>query len=140
MQRSARSLLFGLCLLAVGCEADVVRSHYTTLADARADHLFGRGWLPDLLPPTASDIHTVNNLDHDTSTGSFWFSPLDGPQLFKGLRPGAPAKAPFTHWSSTVARYKEQGYSLWNHDEDDSQWAFFCLAEQGVCEYTSWTD
>lgn len=140
MKHSARGLLFVLCLLAVGCESDVVRSHYTTLADARADHLFERGWLPDLLPPTASDIHTVNNLDHNTSTGSFRFSPLDGPQLFEGLGRDAPARAPFTEWSSTVARYKERGYSAWNHEEDDSQWAFFCLAESGICEYTSWTD
>ncbi|MDI9239116.1 hypothetical protein QLQ15_09360 [Lysobacter sp. LF1] len=130
--------VFCIAVAVAGCETDVAQSRYATLADARVDHLFERGWLPDLLPPTATDIHTVNNLDVDTSTGSFRFPRSEGPQLFGRLARGVP-EAPFSDWSIRVASYEMRGFSLWSYEEGDSQWAFFCLAEVGVCEYTSWT-
>ena len=56
---------------------DIVTSEYATLEAARADHLFGRGWLPDILPLSAYDIRTSNNLDIDTSEGEFSFDPSE---------------------------------------------------------------
>ena len=44
------------------CSCDVVTSKYATLADARNDRLFERGWLPDILPPSTREISV--NPDH----------------------------------------------------------------------------
>src|SRR5688500_8592456 len=73
-------------VVAVGCiilvallllPTDVVDNRYSSLADARADHLFERGWLPDILPASAHDIRTTNNLDLNLSEGEFSFKPVE---------------------------------------------------------------
>jgi hypothetical protein len=53
--------------------SNIVASHYPTLATARADRLFERGWLPDILPPSTYGIRTANDLDLNTSEGEFSF-------------------------------------------------------------------
>jgi hypothetical protein len=53
-----------------GC-GEVVTSHYAMYQDAINDDLFIRGWLPDILPETTTNIKTTNNLDLNTSSGYF---------------------------------------------------------------------
>ncbi len=44
---------------------------YNTYQQAKANKLFDRGWLPNILPTTTTNITTHNNLDLNTSYGSF---------------------------------------------------------------------
>lgn len=53
-----------------GC-SDVVTSHYETYLDAIEDDLFMRGWLPEILPQSTTNIKTSNNIDLNTSRGYF---------------------------------------------------------------------
>src|SRR5688572_19822129 len=78
-------LTLGLVLVLVACDSDV-KSHYLTVEDARRDGLLERGWLPDVLPPSARDIDVSNNLDINTSTGSFKFNPAEYQLLVSKLR------------------------------------------------------
>jgi hypothetical protein len=135
---SIRVLALLLVAAMAGCEMDIAEDRYSTLADARADRLFERGWLPDVLPLSSVDIHTVNNLDVSTSTGSFRFLPSEGSVLFAKLTAGVPAQAPFSDWSGMLAEYKQRGFTTWSLRQDDMHWAFFCLPERGRCEYTAW--
>ena len=66
---------------------EVVTSRYATLADARAEELFARGWLPDILPSSARQIRTTNNLDLSISEGEFRFALGDYDQFSSRLRP-----------------------------------------------------
>lgn len=138
MKRHLELPLLIVCLALAGCETYFAENRYATLAAAKADHLFERGWLPDLLPPSSVDIHTVNNLDASTSTGSFRFVPSEGPLLFGKLAAGAPAEAPVSDWPITLANYEQRGFTTWSHRGDDRHWVFFCLASAGKCEYTMW--
>lgn len=61
--------LFGLITL-VGC-SDVVTTRFSNLEDAKSQKAFERGWLPPLLPDSATSIVEQNNLDLNTGTGSF---------------------------------------------------------------------
>lgn len=135
-----KSLLLAIILAATGCEylSDTVTSHYSTMADARADGLFGRGWLPDVLPASARDITTSNNLDLNISTGGFSFTPADGPQLYRLLKPGAPGHSKFADWPDTVADYNRRGFTAWSYQQDRYTWAFFCHQEKGRCDYFLW--
>lgn len=61
-----KSLVFPVCCLVAlallgGCETKQAR--YETMAEARSDGLFSRGWAPDVLPKTAGPIEEVHDLD-----------------------------------------------------------------------------
>lgn len=139
MKNQLRVTALLLCAAVAGCETHVAEDRYPTLADARADHVFERGWLPDLLPPSSVDIHTVNNLDVNTSTGSFRFLSSEGATFLGRLTSGAPAEAPVSDWPSILTDYKQRGFTTWSYREDDAHWAFFCLGSAGKCEYTTWS-
>lgn len=121
-----------------GCFSDTVTDRYASLADARADRLFERGWLPDILPSSAIRIRTSNNLDLNISTGEFSFTPADAPSLFRTLVPGAKTDAPFDAWADTVDDYADRGFSAWSYEDSDTKWVFFCRAAKGTCDYFSW--
>lgn len=135
-----KSLLLATVLAVTGCDylSDTVTRHYNTLEDARADQLFVRGWLPDLLPPSARDINTSNNLDLNTSTGGFSFTPSDGPLLYRHLKSGAPSHSRFEEWPNTVADYNRRGFTAWTYQESRSTWAFFCHPVKNQCDYFLW--
>lgn len=128
-----------LCAAIAACGTYIAEDRYPTLADAKADHLFVRGWLPDLLPPSSVDIHTVNNLDASTSTGSFRFQSSEASAFFGSLTAGAPTTAPFSDWPATLADYEQRGFTTWSYRGEDAHWAFFCLGKAGTCEYTMWS-
>jgi hypothetical protein len=62
-------LLFSM-LVVTGC-SDGVTTRFETLAEARQQGAFERGWLPPLLPDTARAIIERNNLELNTGSGSF---------------------------------------------------------------------
>jgi len=132
--------LLVIALATAGCDyvSDTVTDRYATLADARADRLFERGWLPNVLPASTIDIQTVNNLDTNTSTGQFLFAPSDGPAFLTKLTAGVPMESRFAHWPRTVAKYIEQGFTPWRYRDEDTTWVFFCLPAAGKCEYFAW--
>jgi hypothetical protein len=59
-----RIFAIGFLPVLFGCApSDWVSDSYATLEEAEADGLFARGWLPDLLPASATNIRTEINLD-----------------------------------------------------------------------------
>lgn len=60
-----------MLLALTGC-GDVT-TRFSTLADAKSQGAFERGWLPPLLPASARAIVERNDLDLNTGTGSFHF-------------------------------------------------------------------
>lgn len=63
-------LLLPVLALMSGC-SDVVSDEYSTYAQAKQERLFDRGWLPDILPKSTLTIEVNNDLDANTSEGSF---------------------------------------------------------------------
>lgn len=76
-------LLFFIFLLALWQgilfinKLDTVEKHYPTFAAAEADQLFAKGWLPRIIPPSSYNIKTRNDLNLNTSQGSFSFQKKD---------------------------------------------------------------
>ncbi|MES2932778.1 MAG: hypothetical protein V4805_04755 [Pseudomonadota bacterium] len=127
----------GVLLVVVG-PSDVVTNRYPTLAAARADKLFERGWLPEILPPSTFQIDTLNNLDLDTSAGRFSFNAAEW-TAFKNRLAVGEQRAPFDGWAATVGKKQAAGFSIWYYTDSNTTWAFFCKAEVAYCEYTTWT-
>ena len=117
---------------------NVVTSRYATLADARADDVFGRGWLPDILPVSARRIRTSNDLDLNVSEGEFIFTPKDYAQFQSHLGAYHPLQREFAVSAEDVARRSSQGFEVASYADDDSTWVFFCKAAAGHCDYTMW--
>lgn len=64
-------LLVAAIAVVTGC-SDAITTEYSTYAEAKDDKLFERGWLPDILPKSTTNIEVKNDLDRNTSVGSFF--------------------------------------------------------------------
>jgi hypothetical protein len=128
-----------ITLTAAVCGCDTVTSRYDTLAQAQADGVFGRGWLPDVLPPSSHDIRVSNDLDLNTSEGVFFFAPKEFAVLQARLTPWSKSAHPFTSsFDSEIERHTAAGYPASEYSDDDSTWVFLCKPDRGECTYTMW--
>lgn len=117
---------------------DVVESRYSSLADARTENLFERGWLPDILPTSAHDIRTKNNLDLNLSEGEFSFEPADAAAFVSRVQPYRAKPDQLETIESLVAKMCRKDFEPYSFIDEDVSWVFFCKAEAGYCEYTMW--
>ena len=131
-------LFASLTLTGCGYLTDTVTDNYATLADARADRLFERGWLPDILPETATNIRTSNNLDINVSVGEFEFESVDAAAFYAKLQLGAPKSSPLRDWDEIVTDYSKSGHTQWQYLDSDTTWAFFCTQNSNQCDYRAW--
>jgi hypothetical protein len=130
-----------LCAGLVGCghSEPAPGNHYATLAEARADDLFGRGWLPDILPASTTTIRTSNNPGNNTATGEFHFAAADAPAFFAKLSTEVPTLSPFANWPEIVDEYAKREFSARSYRNGPVTWTFFCDAAAGSCDYAMWT-
>ena len=122
--------------LLIGC--DTVTSHYDDMEEAKADRLFERGWLPNILPDSSVDIVTSNDLDLNYSTGHFAFDVEDGPLFYAQLSKGLPTYSRRRDWNEIVRDFPKDGHSHWWFENERATWAFFCVEEEGRCKYYAW--
>jgi hypothetical protein len=123
---------------ASACAGDVVSNHYVSLQDARADRLFERGWLPDLLPPSSRDIRVVADLDTNVSSGEFHFAPGEFSSLSAKLHAYTKGPSPLVSLQSDVDGFIAKGYEAYEFADTQGKWVFLCKPDRGVCEYRSW--
>ena len=72
MDNISRSLmLVVLTTLTCSCTDDVLDASYASQAEAVAAGATERGWIPSWIPPQASDIHEVHNVDTNASALAF---------------------------------------------------------------------
>jgi hypothetical protein len=133
LRRAATVLV---CLAIAGC--DVVTDRYDTVAEARADRLFERGWLPDILPASAVKIRVSNDLDLNISEGEFAFASGDFSTFRGQLSAGAPSRAPFKDWPAFVQNKVKEGYVSAAFAREGSTWVFVCHEKKGHCVYRMW--
>ncbi len=124
------SFIFITLLFMSGC-SDTVKNSYSTRADAEADGLFERGWLPTIIPVSSRDITTKNNLDLNFSEGEFFFPPDQATKFFSQLRKMSPSEISGTD----SVRFLERDYWPYSYSDKDSHWIFFVNPEKGHCEY-----
>ncbi|MGL0957458.1 hypothetical protein ABMX86_21190 [Vibrio vulnificus] len=114
MDRPMKARFLLLLLVVAGC-SDIVQSHYDNYQQAQADQLFERGWLPDVLPVSTTQIEVANDLDNNTSQGSFVIAEKEMAQFLSQLQP-----------LETANQYR--------FESDNSVW-IFTLKETGKVSY-----
>ena len=127
-----------IALLFTGCSPHAATSHYATLADAREERLFDKGWLPDILPASTTSIRTTNDIECSRSTGRFRMSPSDFAAFAAHSVDGAPAQAPLDDWAAVLAGYAADGLLPRTYRSGVYTWVFFCRADTGECQYVLW--
>jgi hypothetical protein len=80
-------------VMLVGCSDEVV-TRFATLREASSQGAFGRGWLPPVLPDSATSIVERNNLDLNVGSGSFSYDLSERPGYVASLiRAGADVRS-----------------------------------------------
>jgi hypothetical protein len=131
-------LLIGGIALLVLLPGDVVTTKYPSIQAARDDKLFGRGWLPDVLPTSARDIWVSNNLDLNTSEGEFSFDTNEADALKAKLVTHQIPHVPFDDWKGYLEKKRKAGFEIASYSSDASDWVFLCRYQLGKCEYVMW--
>ncbi|MEZ9600431.1 hypothetical protein AB4232_16660 [Vibrio sp. 10N.286.46.A8] len=112
-------LLLPALLLLSGC-SDVVSSEYSTYEKAKEERLFDRGWLPDILPESTLNIKVSNDLDSNTSEGSFI---INEPALSEFIATLKPTK-------STDEFHFIEGENIWVFKVGDDSLVSYTLSKR----------
>lgn len=98
--------------LLVSCD-DSVALGYSTRAEAEAETLFARGWLPGIIPSSSRMIRMRNDLDLNISRGEFQFDPSEHDSFVSKLK-----RMPAEDLKGETA-YSFQGWIFWiNHEKN----------------------
>jgi len=92
-----------------GCD-ETMRVSYATAAAARADGAIQRGWLPQELPDSATEIAESHDLDTNTGSGSFRFEKSDADLFRAKLQPVLPAQVQLFR---DPERFQRGGYTFY---------------------------
>ena len=103
--RLVASIIVTACLLS-GCD-DSVPLNYSTRAEAEAESLFVRGWLPEIIPPSSRDISMRNDLDLNISNGEFSFDATDHDGFVTNLKRAS------SRDEGGATAYVYQGWIFW---------------------------
>ncbi len=76
--RSAAALAM---LLPAGACSDVRVGVYANVDEARREGAIAKGWVPDGLPPGATDIREAHDLDTNQRWGTFTFPAVEAPAM-----------------------------------------------------------
>ncbi len=119
-------LIVGFSFLALRACDDTVISKYETYEQAKKDRLFGRGWLPDIIPASSTKINVSSDLDLNISEGDFYFAPSDANQFISKLKPSDIKPKP---------ELIDQGYISYEYMSENGRWNFFVQSAQGHAIY-----
>ena len=109
-------------LLLIACSG-VTDESYATYAEARDAGLIDRGWMPDFVPPSATDIHEVHDLDTNAQILTFSAPGSDVPEITARFRPAPTEDRAITRrmiadlgWESDTLGASVQAYQLCRAD------------------------
>ena len=129
-----RYLLILLMIQLAAC-SDEVTQRYATVAAAREDHLFGRGWLPDILPASATNIRVKSNLDINTAEGEFTLGAPEQRTFVKQLSANLTIAGDDRGYGAWARMMKLKGYTLGTYSINKSIWIFACHDGQQECQF-----
>ncbi|WP_411845289.1 hypothetical protein AAFN60_16125 [Roseibacillus persicicus] len=101
--------LMGWLLFLTFRNSHPVIDHYSTREETQVDRLFERGWLPEIIPDSTFDQVIQNDLDRNTSTGSFFLEKKDLPAFLANLRETSqPRTYRYQAWTFTLTPGSEK--------------------------------
>lgn len=71
------SIITGIALLFIFMTRDTYENHFADYEHMKASGLMEKGWLPDYIPHSATDINERHNIDTNVVNMSFKYNPAD---------------------------------------------------------------
>ena len=65
--------------------SETQKKFYTNKQDVLKDNAIKRGWIPEILPDSAYNIHEVHNIDTNKVEGSFQYLEIDEKNLLSAI-------------------------------------------------------
>lgn len=112
MKRIRSLLLASAVLLLAGC-SDVVESSHPTITAAKED--IQRGWIPEILPDSTSQIRESHNLDLNIGHGTFLFG-VTNAQQFRAALVALPVDAVIPGFKVPRAQREREGFAFYRHN------------------------
>lgn len=120
-------------VLLVGCDESQT-SRYSSTSEARSRQLFEKGWLPDILPESASGIVVTTYVDIGWCKGEFRIpsAEIDG---FIASMTANPMPFEYDAWKDDLAGLAEEHRPVYYYRSDRAQYAFACNRSDERCEF-----
>lgn len=91
-----------------------ISSHHATLAEASAE--IERGWIPSILPSSATSISETHNLDTNIGKGTFVFGEAGTEEFREVLKP-MPSDEAIRRITIPRDRMEREGYHFYTHGD-----------------------
>lgn len=138
MKISFRSIaMSALCAVALsGC---LDRSDdYDNIDDARAGHVFEKGWLPDMLPASTHNLRVSTTVEDSAGRGKFGFDPKDYAAFIANLSAYDGAMSKVEKDQRSIKRLLDKGYEAYTYASGATHWVFLCDQKEGRCDFFVW--
>lgn len=128
----ALTLLFALLLtsILIGCaelsgEGDIKQETYATFQEASQNGAFKSGWLPQVLPMSATNIVEVHNVDSNELWATFRYSENDIDELIKQCAIDHKARLPNAERTKRSVAWWPTGLTDGSDQESLNRWMIF---------------
>lgn len=113
---------------------------YDTYAAAAADDILANGWLPPVIPASATHLVISRDFDVYTGRGAFRYDPADTDSFLARLRPWQGGRVPFNDYGARLAEMESRGYRAYEVADGGNVWLFMVNAAKGDVAYVMWRD
>ena len=111
---------------------------YDTIDDARNNHVFEKGWLPDLLPNSTYDLKLVTAVDVSAGRGKFSFDPKEYRDFSAKLSEYDGGMSKIDNDNKSIRMLLNEGYEARAYSSGATNWLFLCEQREAVCEFFVW--
>ena len=125
-----------LLFLAIWGVWDVKEYRFQNKEEASAEEFFEKGWLPEFIPESSTNIQVTRNIDINTSEGSFSFDPKHAEQFISTLKQKNTAECKLGQ-PGYYTEFRDRGYVSVDCSHGRTAWNFMVHEELGDCKYTS---
>ena len=125
-----------IIILAILGVWDIKEFHYSTKQEAVAEDFFNKGWLPEFIPESASNICVTRNIDIGTSEGRFEINPKDVETFISTLSQKNTKECTLGQ-PNNYEDLRKNGYISVDCSYGHTAWRFMINKTTGDCQYAS---
>ena len=121
-----------LALLIIGCDRKT--DDYDSLADLQNAGMIEKGWFPDILPDSVTNISITTHIDIGQCRGKFDLPEKDILNLKQRLTP-VPLPFQYDAWRDEIKQLESMGKSIFYYQTKRVTHAFACDTEKEACQF-----
>lgn len=117
---------------------DIHTESYDTKEAAIDDELFERGWLPELIPNSATKIVIRTDGEANLADGTFHYSPSEHEDFVKKLSEYKGGLSPVPRWDGEVSEVTGENAKSYYYSRGAKVWVFICK-DKSFARFMLWS-